>query len=168
MFPKSMEEKDLPILGQAVHAFLGAIPSLAGSDGSIWRKRAVDCLEAFGVSAFITPEELVQKAKVFRDWVQEKYPGAIWHVEVPLSSPGKMGGQWNGTTDLILELPDGDLIVVDHKSSPIKMEHCEAKALSYSGQIAAYREILETLGGRVSATFVHFPLACQIVNIRKN
>ena len=165
IFPKALETDDFPTLGLAVHAFLGAIPSLAGCKDEIWIKRAQDCLVSYGMSGFLTPEDLVQKAKVFRDWVINTYPGAKWHVEVPLSSPRLAGGQWTGTADLILELPSGDLVLIDHKSSPIKRENCESKALTFFGQIAAYREILELLGNRVLDTFIHFPLACQIVNL---
>lgn len=168
IFPAALETENFPILGQAVHAFLGAIPSLAGCDDKIWVKRASDCLASFGMSGFLSAYDLVLTAKAFREWVSNQYLGAKWHVEVPLSSPRSAGGQWTGTADLILELPGGELVLVDHKSSPIRKEYCEKKAVSYFGQLTAYKEILETFGYQVKDIYIHFPLACQIVNIRKN
>ena len=85
--------------------------------------------------------------------------GAVWHTETNLTSPREDGGQWIGTVDLLLKLSDGELVVIDHKSAPIRREHCAAKAATFSGQLQSYREILSTIGENVIATWIHFPLA---------
>jgi hypothetical protein len=58
-----------------------------------------------------------------------------------------------------LELPDRKLVIIDHKSAPIRRSHCEAKALQYAGQLDAYEEALTGLGHQVDSTWIHFPLA---------
>jgi hypothetical protein len=56
-------------------------------------------------------------------------------------------------------LPDGDVVVIDHKSALIRREHCAKKAAVYAGQLQSYQEILQKQGIRVNSTWVHFPLA---------
>jgi ATP-dependent exoDNAse (exonuclease V) beta subunit len=75
------------------------------------------------------------------------------------------GGQWNGSIDLLLRLPDGRLVVLDHKSSAIRRDQCAAKAATYSGQLGAYREALAAQGLSVAETWIHFPLAGAVASL---
>ena len=92
-------------------------------------------------------------------WVEEQYPQAQWFVETPVSGPRSAGGNWNGTIDLMLRLPSGQVVVIDHKSAPLRREHCEAKAAHFTGQLAAYSELLTAAGETIESTWIHFPLA---------
>ena len=60
---------------------------------------------------------------------------------------------------LLLELPSGQLVVIDHKSAPIRREHCAVKAATFSAQLQAYREMLIRAGNEVASCWIHFPLA---------
>jgi ATP-dependent exoDNAse (exonuclease V) beta subunit len=120
---------------------------------------AARCIAAFSVGRLVAPSDLVAAGDRFIAWVESKYPGAVWHTETNLTSPREDGGQWTGTVDLLLQLPGGELVVIDHKSAPIRREHCAAKAAMYSGQLQSYREILHAIGNAVRATWIHFPLA---------
>jgi ATP-dependent exoDNAse (exonuclease V) beta subunit len=65
----------------------------------------------------------------------------------------------NGAIDLLLELQDGQVVVIDHKSTPIRRELCAAKAATFSGQLNAYREMMTRVDNEVDSCWSHFPLA---------
>jgi regulator of RNase E activity RraA len=67
--------------------------------------------------------------------------------------------------DLLIRLPSGEVMVIDHKSSPIRPDQCAAKAASFGGQLAAYRAALEAQGLTVAGAWIHFPLAAVMANV---
>ena len=73
----------------------------------------------------------------FYQWIEKNYPNAAWHTELPVSGPRSEGGQWVGTVDLCLQLPDGTIVLIDHKSAPVRRNQCAAKAAANSGQFTA-------------------------------
>ena len=85
--------------------------------------------------------------------------GVIRLTEVPVTAPRSAGGQWVGAIDLLVELANGQYLVVDHKSRPIPAALAAESVAEFSGQLAAYREILEAQGLLVAATWIHLPLA---------
>ena len=123
------------------------------------------CIEAFAVGGFVEPRELAAAGERLVKWVADKYPGAVWQTEMHLTAPREGGGQWIGTVDLLLQLPDGRVVVIDHKSAPIRREHCASKAATFSGQLQSYREILATVGMEVAAMWIHFPFAGVIAKM---
>ena len=158
-FPPAANEEDFTAIGNAVHAYLAALPSMGSLPAEKRAGIASRCIAAYSVGGFILPDDLVCSGDRFTAWIQARYPGAAWHTETLVSSPRKDGGQWTGTVDLLLQLPDGDVVVIDHKSAPIRREQCAKKAATYAGQLQSYQEILQTQGIRVRSTWVHFPLA---------
>ncbi len=158
VFPKMEEEQEIA-LGNAVHAYLTALPSLEGLPADERRRVAARCLQGFGAESLIAADQLVATGERLTAWVTKTYPGATWHTEVSVTAPRAAGGQWNGSVDLLLRLPRGELVVVDHKSGPIRRNQLAAKAATYAGQLAAYRESLKAQGLPVAATWIHFPLA---------
>jgi ATP-dependent exoDNAse (exonuclease V) beta subunit len=230
VFPK-MEEAQEAALGNAVHAYLTALPSLEGLPADERRQVAARCLRGFEAEALIAADQLVAMGERLTAWIAKTYPGAAWHTEVPVTAPRAAGGQWNGSVDLLLRLPSrmpedslssrllkkvemqggtpkagyppelgpgvsgsarpepvegrsewrggrgthpedgslqmglfqqpasGEVVVVDHKSGPVRRNQLAAKAATYAGQLAAYREALKAQGLTVAATWIHFPLA---------
>lgn len=158
-FPSDVSEEEYAALGHAVHAYMAAIPSLIVTDAERKLTVAEKCLVTFGVEGKLASSTLVEVGNRFVQWITSSFPDAKWRVEVPVTAGRAEGGAWNGTLDLILELPDGKLVVIDHKSAPIRRSHCESKALQYVGQLMAYEEALSGLGYTVDSTWIHFPLA---------
>ncbi|MFB3818071.1 MAG: UvrD-helicase domain-containing protein, partial [Candidatus Methylomirabilales bacterium] len=138
-------------LGTAIHAYLTALPSLRALTRDQRRDVAVRCLRGFGVEALLMPGPLVDMGERCQAWVQARYPGATWHTEVPLAAPRAAGGQWYGAADLLLRLPTGELVIVDHKCGPVRRDQAGAKAASYAGQLLAYREVLAAQNTAVAA-----------------
>jgi len=158
-FPSGADEDQYAAIGDAVHSYLAALPSMRSLRDAEKEHVAERCLSAFSVTGILSPSVLVSSGERFCQWVEKHYPGAQWHVETAASGPRAAGGNWSGTVDLLLQLPAGGVVVIDHKSAPIRREHCEAKAGQFTGQLAAYREVLTSAGETVEATWIHFPLA---------
>ncbi|MDA8967789.1 UvrD-helicase domain-containing protein [bacterium] len=157
-FPESLQEKDYAAFGDAVHSYLAALPSLQNA-GSLQKETVASrCLSAFFVDGLLSPTVLVATGERFKQWVDETFPGAVWRPEISAIADRVGGGSWKGTLDLVLELPDQSVILIDHKSAPIQRQHCENKARQYSGQLAAYEEVLRAAGLITQSRWIHFPL----------
>ena len=117
------------------------------------------CLQNFAVAGRIEADGLVDAGQRLIGWVEGRVPEAVWHVEVPVSAPREGGGQWSGAIDLLLSLPDDSVVILDHKSAPVRRQDCEVQALRFTGQLWAYREIMTRLGHAVRGMWIHFPLA---------
>lgn len=162
-FPAAAEEDQYTAIGDAVHSYFAALPSMRTLDDTVKERVAERCLNAFSVSGTFAPSVIVATGNRFVDWMDSKYPGAQWLTEIPITTARAAGGNWNGTVDLVLELADGTFVIIDHKSAPIRRQYCEAKAATYTGQLAAYKEMMQAEKNAVVLTSIHFPLAGVVV-----
>jgi ATP-dependent helicase/nuclease subunit A len=83
-------------------------------------------------------------------------------VETPFLSVNKEGQRTSGFIDLLLETSDG-AVLIDHKSFLGACADWPVKALSYSGQLAAYRSAL--VDRSVESVWIHFAAAGGLVQI---
>ncbi len=126
---------------------------------------AVRCLGGFGVEHLLEPEQVVEIGARLETWVEARYPGAEWLTEVPVSAPAAAGGQWDGVVDLLLRLPDGGVVVVDHKAGSVRPADAAARAATHAAQLAAYREALAAQPLEVRDTWIHFALGGVMVGV---
>jgi ATP-dependent helicase/nuclease subunit A len=97
--------------------------------------------------------------------VARRWPAARWHREWPLLHGLAIGTLVRGTADLVLELPDG-FVVVDHKSFPGSVADAVARAAGYAPQLGAYASAITAARGKpVHACFVHLPVAGIVVPV---
>ena len=157
-FPSGADESQYAAIGDAVHSYLAALPSIRSLGDADKERIAERCLSAFSVTGILAPSVLVSSGDRFSEWVESKYPGAQWLTELPVTAPRSAGGQWNGALDLLLVLTDGKFVIIDHKSAPIRREHCTEKASTYSGQLVAYKEMINSTERAVCSSWIHFPL----------
>ena len=162
-FPSGAEEIHFASLGDAVHAYLAALPSMQSLDPAQKEIVAARCLSAFSITGFLSPSNIVTAGDRFLNWVGIRYPGAQWLTEASACSPRAEGGYWQGTMDLLLLLPSGGVVIIDHKSAPIGRDACADKAKQFMGQIAAYTEVVDWERSRVESRWIHFPLAGVMV-----
>jgi hypothetical protein len=158
-FPAKLDERQFCAIGHAVHAYLAALPSMKEVDQPRRNAVAARCIAAHAVSGLLPPSILVSAGERFQQWVTSTFPDSTWHVEVPISGRRNGGGQWIGTADLILQLPTEELVIIDHKSAPIRREQCQKKAAQYVGQLSAYSEVLTGAASPIHSAWIHFPLA---------
>lgn len=164
-FPEGFDPEKYAPFGDAIHAYLAALPSLVHIGDSHRLVVASRCLAAYDVSGVVSPSMIVQIGRRFVDWVESNFSDARWRVEVPAIAQRAAGGVFRGTLDLLLELPDGTVVVIDHKSAPIRPSDCERKAQQFIGQIDAYNEILLNQGFMVHSRWIHFPLAGVLIEV---
>jgi len=157
-FPR-VKDVDWIDVGHAVHAYLASLPGLRDLDDAGRLRHAEACLRRWNVTG-VEAENLVIAGKRLQGWVEGRWPGARWHAEVPVTGPRPEGGQWIGAIDLLLETPEG-MIIIDHKSADYAPEGWEEKAIEHSGQIAAYVRLAGAQRG-----FIHLPLGGGSVAVR--
>lgn len=158
-FPSGAKEEQYAAIGEAVHCYFAALPSMRLMNAAQKDIIATRCIANFSTSGLVEPRALVIAGDRFQNWVDAQFPAAVWHTEANITAPRTAGGQWCGTADLLLQLSDGQVIIVDHKSAPIRREHCAAKAATFAGQLLSYKEMLQTAKTPVQSMWIHFPLA---------
>jgi len=154
---------DMTPLGSALHAFLGADrPGLARGE----RVKMADHLRrVWGVSTALDSESFLAAADALRAWVDTNWPDAAWHRELPLFRRFSNGTQLRGCADLVLETPDG-VVVIDHKSFPGNHEQAIEKARSVAGQVFAYGDTASAAFEKpLLGCYVHLPVSGMVVSV---
>jgi ATP-dependent exoDNAse (exonuclease V) beta subunit len=164
-FPARTRPEKEAELGSAVHAYLAALPSLATAGVKTRLSVSARCLAGFGVEGEITPDALVSAGDRLAKCLGARFPGAEWRTEVAVIGGRASGGSWAGSVDLLLLLPDGTAVVIDHKTAPVPLAGQAAAARAHAGQLLAYREALASAGTTVRGLLVHFPLGGGIVRL---
>lgn len=157
--PAGIEAEDM---GNAFHAYFSALPSLIGRPAAAHLDTARRVLDGFGLSERIDAAALVGSGERLDAFIAKKFPGARWLTEIPVTAPSEGGSQWDGTIDLLLELPDQSVVVLDHKSFFGKESHVMERAADYSGQLSAYAAALRACGRKLAGCGLHLPLGGQI------
>lgn len=151
-------------VGEAVHGYLGlpltSLPEAVRADA------ATRLVDAWGVGAHIGADTLADVGDRWLSWLDAEYPGATIRSEVPVTWRNDDHQVHEGWIDQLLELPDGRVVLIDHKTYPgdDPLDHVRA---TYIGQLAGYADALELAGvGRPAEILVHLPLKGMVVAIR--
>lgn len=146
---------EMDAVGTALHAFLAADrPEKLRAERL---ELARGCFERHGVAGAMAPEDVVAASDALVAWATQEWPQAKWHREWPVWQRRPDGSVIRGIADLVLELPDG-FVVIDHKSAPGgDDEKVKAKAAGYAPQLAAYAEVIERATNKKCAgLYIHF------------
>jgi len=155
---------DVRMLGEAIHTFLGA--DNVGYDKPRRLAMAENILKRWSVDKSLGAQSLLIASDRLHSWVTQKWPGAIWHREYPIALRQKNGTIINGLIDLLLETPEGYLII-DHKSFAGNTQEAQKKAASFAGQLGCYAEAVETATGRnVAGTWIYLPVIGLSMNVQ--
>ncbi|MCF6314185.1 MAG: PD-(D/E)XK nuclease family protein, partial [Verrucomicrobiales bacterium] len=125
-------------------------------------ERAAGVLAAFGLSGTVRVADVLQIVDVYRAVVMEQFAPVSQQVEVPFTHVNEAGQQISGYIDHLLETADGP-VILDHKIFPGRREAWEAKALSYSGQLAIYAQVLGS--EKPVRTVIHLVTAGVLVEV---
>jgi ATP-dependent exoDNAse (exonuclease V) beta subunit len=159
VFPTNLPAEKEAALGKVYHAYIACLNSVSNLERPAKENVALRLLKGFGVEGHVAADDIVKAGERFREWLHRKHPGATWFTEVPGTAPRAGGGQWVGIIDMLGLLDHGDCVLIDHKALPLRRDQCEAKALTYWGQLNSYREILGAQSLKVKEAWIHFPLA---------
>ncbi|MEC9486667.1 MAG: UvrD-helicase domain-containing protein [Prosthecochloris sp.] len=154
---------DASAFGRAVHDILAFW--LTQDPGNCTEAVVLRLLKAYGVDHLAVPGQLAVRLSDFRTYITSRWPGASMHVEASLRQELDGGRVLNGQVDLLLDTPDG-WIVIDHKTGAVPSGHRREKALGYTGQLFAYCQALrEVTGRRVVGSWVHFLTAGALLRL---
>lgn len=149
-------------LGDALHAIFAAELLNPAHTG---RKAMVDrVLKGYGLEAMIQSDDVLPVADRFRVQIQTQFHPQRMLVEVPFTATSDNGQRVTGIIDLLLETEAG-WIIVDHKTFPGKRSDWAARALTYSGQLAMYRDAVRRLTGKEAQTWIHFGVGGGLVEV---
>lgn len=148
---------DMAALGTAIHACL----AMSFTDPAIplTNIEVQNVLAGFEVGEAVSAGALLQQVAAFHGWVNQRWPDARAHVEVPIQHLLKNGQVLDGRIDLLLETAKG-WIVVDHKSSLLPPERWVELAAAHGPQLSCYADALAQVTGRpVHQIWLFLPVA---------
>jgi ATP-dependent helicase/nuclease subunit A len=151
---------DENILGDALHAILAAeFINPEHPERMIAIKRI---LGAYNLHQNINAEDVALMLDRFAARLDKLFQPNTILVETPFLSVNNHGQRASGYIDLLLETGKG-AVIIDHKSFLGKRADWSAKALSYSGQLAAYRGALRSPA--IECTWIHFAVGGGLVQV---
>ncbi len=131
--------------GDAMHRIIAAeIQNPNHPDRNL---RATRLLTNWGLQASLATEEILTAVDTYRQWIEDTFKPTQQLIEVPFSHTTPDGQQATGFIDHLVLTANGP-VIIDHKIYPGPKSTWDETALSYSGQLALYREV-------VSAAFPH-------------
>jgi ATP-dependent exoDNAse (exonuclease V) beta subunit len=152
---------DMDQLGSVLHHCLALV--LAKPDIAI---DIIDELIKSQVPGTLQGDQIHNQGLALLDWINTQHPNAILHTEMPIMKVLSGGSLRQGAIDLVVETSEG-WIVIDHKSNPQPKEKWTEIAQEHSGQLQAYREVVESLSGKpVLETMIHFSVSGGLVSIK--
>lgn len=148
------------ILGDALHAIFAAnFIDPQRPDRLVVIERI---LHGYALSETIKAEDAADMLDRFASRVQTLFQPKSFLVEVPFMSVNDQGQRTSGFIDLLLETDQG-LVLLDHKSFLGGTADWPAKALSYSGQLAAYCRARQ--GRPIASAWIHFAAAGGLLQV---
>lgn len=154
--------EDMTAIGAGLHALIAAKLTNPGTaNAAHW---ADELLEGYGVHTFVHAGSALAAAARLREWIESRFAPVNIFAEYPVTHRLADGRVVRGWIDVLVETADG-CIVIDHKSSPRPKSEWRDEALEHSGQLAAYRAVLEATGKTVRGCWIHFPVSGGIVEI---
>ena len=150
-------------LGEAIHGFLAA--DNVESDRAARLAMAEGLLERWGVNTALDAVMLLQASDGLNTWLGTEWPGASIRREWSIAQRLVGGTTLQGVADLVLELPEG-FVVIDHKSFPGTIEEAGHRAATFSGQLAAYSSALSAALKRdCLGRYLHLPVLGLVVSV---
>ncbi len=152
-------------IGTALHAFLAAdYHDLTANARMTLAERVLTNAD---LGTMFNADTLLSASDAFRAYIEDRWPSAVWHREVPISAiiPTEHGARRiEGSMDMLLETAHG-YVIVDHKSFPGKQDQWAQRALGYAPQLLTYAKAIQTTGGTVLGMLVHFTVGGGIVEV---
>lgn len=155
---------EMDAVGNAIHGFF-AIDHSGVSD-----QRKLELvsrlLNNWGVEKAIDSKDIVNAEEKLMAFIDTTYSDAKIYREWPVSLINEQSQQIQGWIDMLIELPDG-YVIIDHKSYP--GTDAEEHVKQYAPQLAAYREaIMKATGKNVISTLIHLPVLGRIFSVSKH
>jgi ATP-dependent exoDNAse (exonuclease V) beta subunit len=136
---------DRAVIGSAIHACLAV--SFTDSSVPLSEEEIQEILAGFGVAEALSASETGRQIAALHAWVRSRWPQATVRAEVPVTCENGVGQIVHGWIDLLVESPDG-CVIIDHKSSTGKASRLQEIAEEYSVQLDLYASAVEVATGK--------------------
>src|SRR5699024_11066251 len=127
--------KDWDLVGDAVHAYLG-LP-LSSLTEEMAKDVAERIVHRWNAETVLSAEMLVEMGRRWIEWIDTTFPGAKVLNEQPIVWCNEAGQVMEGWIDTLLNLPNGQHVLVDHKTYPGTDPIGHVRE-NYLGQLAIY------------------------------
>lgn len=157
-----MGKPEMDALGSAIHAYLAieywCLPDCEREE------LAKKILNNWGVETAVNPSELVTAGQRLVSFMDQRYTQYTTFKEWPMTLRNDKGQLIQGWIDLLLETPNG-YIIIDHKCYP--GQDSEERVKKYGPQLSAYKEAVEKATGRpVIDILLHLPVSGLILRLK--
>jgi len=125
--------------GDAMHRIIAA--EIQNPNHPDRKTRASRLLAHWGLEEFVTPDQVLSTVETYRQWIEDKFKPVQQLIEVPFTHTTPDGQQATGFIDHLLITASGP-IIIDHKIFPDPKSMWQEKALSYSGQLNLYQQVV--------------------------
>ena len=149
-------------VGEAVHAYL-ALP-LEQLDLAQQEAAASRLVTRWAVARAVDPGVLREAGEAWSAFLAAEFPGAEQLTEQPITWWNEDAQVMEGWIDTLLRLPDGSVVLVDHKSYPGD-EPVTTVRERYLGQMSTYSRALAAAGSRPDRILIHLPLRGEVLEV---
>jgi len=113
----------------------------------------------------VTAKAVVQQINALESWINQRWPGAKRHAEIPVEAIQNNGQIIQGRIDLLLEMQQG-WILFDHKANPLGSEKWPEIAHAHSVQIISYgNAVAQATGKPIMESWLFFPMSGGAVKV---
>ncbi|TXF90837.1 AAA family ATPase [Neolewinella aurantiaca] len=145
---------DERLYGQAIGNFLSGMPTQL--DPAIQIERAASLLENYLPGGETDPQEMVNQATAFSDWLKQNYPTATVRRRVPLNFQIS-NKQIHLTADWLLELDNDQLVLIQDVYQSGKQ--FDKQSAQHVADLALTQDAVRSLTGKVVAeSWLHLPV----------
>ena len=154
---------EMDMLGSAIHTYLAFDYASLSEDNQ--RKLAQSIMQKWGMEAIVDSSEIVAAGQRLIEFVCRRYFGCTVFREWPISMRNQEGQHIQGWIDLLLDTPDG-YVIIDHKDYP--GQKIQERLNEYVPQLKTYKEAVEQATGKpVIDVLVHLPISGRIFRLYK-
>jgi ATP-dependent exoDNAse (exonuclease V) beta subunit len=158
-FTGSVDETDM---GDALHAIFAAEFVNPGHARRLETIQRV--LRGYKLNDHLKGQDVLQMVDRFRAGIERQFQLKRVLVEIPIATTNESGQRIEGFVDMLVET-SGGWVLIDHKTFPGRRSEWPAEAVSYSGQLALYRETLAKLKLPVASIWIHFAVGGGLVEV---
>lgn len=152
---------DMASLGTALHLCIAQ----AGVLGGVSAPEVGRILNTWAVAHSVDKDAVCAQVAAFQAWLAKRWPDCPVYVEVPIEAGGPNGTRIRGRIDLLVEAPDG-WILVDHKSNPSGAVRDEDLVAKHGPQLESYgHALLSATGKPVTQRWFYLPVAARAVRL---
>jgi hypothetical protein len=154
---------DMESLGTAIHACIAL--AFADRTQSLTVAAVERVLQGRHVHEQLSATAVLKQIQALEQWIAQRWGTVEAFAEYPVQRVLENGQVLEGRIDLLLKTIKG-WVLIDHKSSPLGVDHWDHLAGEHIGQLHAYAKAIEAADGKsVVESWLFLPVAAGGVRV---